>query len=217
MYSKQHYQTTKNFFNRASVEKKGFYDAPNKDYLKHSVWQKKVRNYVKEFLSHCIINGDRVIDLGCGNGDFTLELAEQFSDSTFVGVDFADKAINLARKSNQENVQFEQGDVTKNLSRGGDVVICMNTLHHIHQEDTKKVMKNVTKLAKREIILEIKDEDCFYNKFFRGSNLIKVFPMNRKNLETQLAEEGFTLIREKHLFWLRLLSPISVLHFTRKK
>ncbi|SHF23215.1 Ubiquinone/menaquinone biosynthesis C-methylase UbiE [Kaistia soli DSM 19436] len=55
---------------------------------------------------------DRVLDLCCGNGMFTIELAEKCKH--IVGVDFSDSLVNVGKKHNiRDNVQYIESDAVE--------------------------------------------------------------------------------------------------------
>lgn len=58
--------------------------------------------------------GIRVLDVGCGNGDWTLEMAADFPNSTFVGVD----AASLFPSGSAANVPFNCSFVKANTLKG---------------------------------------------------------------------------------------------------
>lgn len=59
--------------------------------------------------------GMRVADIGCGTGHSTVVLGEAFPDSTFVGYDLSEEALQVGRgeaeRAELDNVSFEQLDV----------------------------------------------------------------------------------------------------------
>lgn len=61
--------------------------------------------------------GIRVLDVGCGRGRALNELAGWFPESTFLGVDLSEQAIDYARRTaaarGWDNVVFEVGDATR--------------------------------------------------------------------------------------------------------
>jgi ubiquinone/menaquinone biosynthesis C-methylase UbiE len=66
--------------------------------------------------AHPPASGDRVVDLGCGFGDTTLQIARLVgAGGEVVGVDVAEPFVELAAKeageAGVENVRFERGDV----------------------------------------------------------------------------------------------------------
>ncbi len=57
----------------------------------------------------------RILDVGCGDGKTTLDLAAQFPNATFLGVDFSSEMVisakkNAAQSSRFCDVQFQVGD-----------------------------------------------------------------------------------------------------------
>jgi hypothetical protein len=68
-------------------------------------------------LAELLADGARVADIGCGTGHTTNLLARAFPASTFVGIDLAEDAIEMARAEATEwglaNVAFEVGDVAE--------------------------------------------------------------------------------------------------------
>ena len=70
----------------------------------------------------------RMLDLACGTGDFTAELAKRWPDADITGVDLTPEMLDIARKKlNADSVTFLQGDA-QNLSMIGDascaLVVC---------------------------------------------------------------------------------------------
>ncbi len=59
------------------------------------------------------LNGRRLLEIGCGRGDFSIWLAKQFPDAEIVGVDFSTTAISIAQSraaAAAVNAQFVVGD-----------------------------------------------------------------------------------------------------------
>jgi SAM-dependent methyltransferase len=58
---------------------------------------------------------DRVLDIGCGNGESTRDTARRASDGSALGIDLSSRMIEnareLARREGLRNVLFEHGDV----------------------------------------------------------------------------------------------------------
>ncbi len=74
--------------------------------------------------------GERVLDVGCGFGDLTLELARRVGPSGFVvGIDLSsamlEQAEKLARAAGMGNIHFENCDVQTNVfqERGFDLMV----------------------------------------------------------------------------------------------
>jgi len=102
----------------------------------------------------------KILDVGCGDGTFTIEMYKRNNIKNIVGFDSAGDAIKIARrgldKSLKNNIKFLQGDVYnahkmfKNNSF--DVIIIRGVLHHLYQP--KKAIKSLSLISSRIIIIE---------------------------------------------------------------
>jgi SAM-dependent methyltransferase len=79
--------------------------------------------------------GARVADIGCGHGASTLLMAQAFPRSSFVGLDYHDASIAIARRraaeQGTENVTFEVKAATAFDGRDFDLVCFMDCLHDL--------------------------------------------------------------------------------------
>lgn len=77
----------------------------------------------------------RVVDIGCGDGTFTLEIAERFRPSAIRGIDPAANAVAAARARIPQDVSsavsFETGDIYSIESQGESLAIVRGVLHHL--------------------------------------------------------------------------------------
>jgi len=55
--------------------------------------------------------GINVIDLGCGTGELTLQLADALPGSNVLGIDSSSEMLSRAQKLSGPNLQFEQGKI----------------------------------------------------------------------------------------------------------
>jgi len=84
---------------------------------------------------------DRILDAGCGNGVFTLELAKRHPEAEVVGIELeqalVDRDNEIAHRAGLTNIRFEQGDVTK-LDFDGtfDLVVSVDNLEHVEDDVT---------------------------------------------------------------------------------
>ncbi|WAQ99294.1 Y2258-like protein [Mya arenaria] len=83
-------------------------------------------------------SGIKVLDLGCGPGNYTNILSQRFSNSTFVGLDFSESAIEMANRDKAErglsNVTFQVGDahnLQEDWTEDFDMVFVYNVLHDL--------------------------------------------------------------------------------------
>lgn len=89
--------------------------------------------------------GDKILDLGCGNG----RMAEIFADSqvSYLGVDNSEELIKIARERFKEQpwAKFEVGDALAfNRPEQFDMVLMIAVLHHVPTRKLRlKVLENV--------------------------------------------------------------------------
>ncbi len=81
-------------------------------YKKASSHQKE---WAKKILGELHFNGNEIIiDLGCGDGTITNQLAEMVPDGKVIGIDASKGMIKTALKyKKQSNVHFEQKDINE--------------------------------------------------------------------------------------------------------
>ena len=93
----------------------------------------------------------RIVDIGCGDGRFSRELALAFPQSSVTGVDYSRRAINLATAMNQDvgNLQFMSTDITKSQAAGlFDFAVLMEVFEHIPLDSAAGFISAVRELLK---------------------------------------------------------------------
>lgn len=96
-----------------------------------------------------------LLDLGCGRGAGIGYLAEQFSRATITGLDFSEKAVDIARdkyKSNH-NLKFYCDDVYKYKSSQFDYIIMIELLEHLRKPHD--IIEKYLPLTKKAIYISI--------------------------------------------------------------
>lgn len=90
----------------------------------------RLMQYHTFFTSH-IQMSDRVLDIGCGNGELAADVAKKAA--LVVGVDIDPAKIAVARaKYAGENISYRVADATKDIGEEKfDIVILSNVLEHI--------------------------------------------------------------------------------------
>lgn len=80
-----------------------------------------------------LVEGVRVLDVGCGHGLATVLMAASYPDSTFVGIDPDEGSIARARRSAgaAPNVTFELGHADDLPGDGWDLVCYFDSFHHV--------------------------------------------------------------------------------------
>jgi len=109
----------------------------------------RIMNYHQFFVDN-ISKNDVVLDIGCGNGALTYDLAKKAKK--VVGIDIEEKNIKFANKNyKRENLKFIIGDSIKyKFDRKFDVIILSNVLEHI--ENRTEFLRKIRNLAPKILI-----------------------------------------------------------------
>ncbi|CAO1649407.1 methyltransferase [Parasphingorhabdus sp. NYA22] len=86
-----------------------------------------------------------IIDIGCGDGRLTHELARRFPESQLNGVDYSEQAIRLAQALNrQKNVRFEARDlIVHPIEADNDVAVLMEVYEHIEPTNASAFLRGI--------------------------------------------------------------------------
>jgi SAM-dependent methyltransferase len=87
-----------------------------------------------------LVAGATVVDVGCGHGASTILMAQAFPESTFLGTDYHEGSIRVARRRAAEagverNVTFEAADARELAADSYDVVAMFDCLHDMGDPD----------------------------------------------------------------------------------
>jgi trans-aconitate 2-methyltransferase len=113
------------------------------DYLHHSGEQEK---WARELIPKIGLKGDeRVLDVGCGDGKVTAEIARFCIDGTVLGIDSSPEMIEFARNAFMDafrNLAFHCTDVREmHFTREFDIVFSNAALHWV--KDHEPVLKRI--------------------------------------------------------------------------
>ena len=108
-----------------------FWKETTSTFLHNSAYYERVEHTLKEEVLPLVRTSDKILDVGCGNGFFTLLFSSLAED--VLGIDFSSKLINEAQKKSDiqkiKNTRFEVGEVADlPKAQGYDIVSCMGTL-----------------------------------------------------------------------------------------
>ena len=89
---------------------------------------------------------ERILDLGCGDGALTAELADRVPDGSVLGIDASEGMIEVANKHTAANLTFELLNINEleSLAAGFDLIFSNATLHWI--KDHASLWENVYRL-----------------------------------------------------------------------
>ena len=105
---------------------------------------------------HCgEIAGARVLDIGCGTGQYSIEFARRGA-AQVVGIDFAPSMIAFAQESAQKNQVSEYCDficadfLSHNFQERFDIVVALGFFDYI--QDPQSYFKKISSLTKRRFL-----------------------------------------------------------------
>lgn len=95
-------------------------------------------------LEPALVDGARVLDLGCGVGDLTAAVAQRFPGVKFVGVDVSDSMLAIARSTQGPRARWLKGD-GRTLPRVGRLKGAWSvlTFQHIPAEAQRGYVREV--------------------------------------------------------------------------
>lgn len=131
-----------------------------------------IKNIIKNYHQLIAPSGSiMVLDLGCGPGRLTFDIAYLSVDIHVIGVDISQSFIETAEKIHRQpkkkssgTIIFKLADFAKeglplnNEDGRFNVIFMQGVMHHIHGEDRKQFFKRSFDLLKKNGILIIGDE-----------------------------------------------------------
>ncbi|MCK4457433.1 MAG: class I SAM-dependent methyltransferase [Thermoplasmata archaeon] len=125
---------------------------------------RKIRERIMEILGQKIVTRDipiTILDASCGYDRFLIELASSYASALTIGNDISWQALShLALHDPEEKVILTNHDINSLPFERGcqfDVVICKNTLHHLHPSEVKGVINRLVDIGRMVIIVEVDD------------------------------------------------------------
>ncbi len=181
--------------------------APKYDRLNQVITLGKQQRYKSQVIGRVpISDGDLVLDVCTGSGDLALLVAERYPSSHVVGVDVANRMLDIAREKSQHlrNVEFQQGDAMRLPfpDKSFDVSVMGYGLRNLL--DIKQGIKELVRVTRPGGSISILDlgkpqsliEKAFYTIFFE-----KLMPFLGKHIFHRGEFNSFQYLPESNKFF----------------
>jgi 2-polyprenyl-3-methyl-5-hydroxy-6-metoxy-1,4-benzoquinol methylase len=138
-----------------------------------------------------IKQGDNVLDIACGNGQFARKLASLGAD--VIAVDFAEKFISLAKSNNTQNIDYRVIDATDPADlntlpcNAFDAIVC--TMALMDMENIETLISHLPKMLKKNGIFVF---SVLHPCFNSGENILN---HERDELGGEVKSKYFVKIR----------------------
>jgi len=113
--------------------------------------RQRIWDEIRFLFDDYLIEGERVLDLGCGNGRFY----ELFRNIDYIGVDNSERLIDLAKRKYPEG-KFQVSDALRLPFPGNyfDKVYTIAVLHHIPSKQLRlQFLKEIKRVLKKDSLL----------------------------------------------------------------
>ena len=167
----------------------------------------------------------KILDIGCGDGIYTMELYKKLKPAIIVGIDPAADAIKAAKKRiterSHKEIQFKVDDIyylaDHYKENTFDLVVIRGVLHHLY--DPKKAIKQINKISNNILVLEPNG----YNPILKV--IEKVSPYHRLHeeksywppqLNTWFKKYGFGIVDQRFFSIVPYFTSDSIARFLKK-
>jgi ubiquinone/menaquinone biosynthesis C-methylase UbiE len=111
-------------------------------------------------LFHLPAHGDRALDLGCGTGVHTAQLAERYDE--VLAVDLSGPMVEFARhRRRRSGVRYEQRDlrdVAADTDGRFDLVFSAYTLHHVELDSALHRIRSLVRPGGQALLVDLVDD-----------------------------------------------------------
>jgi len=161
--------------------------------------------FIKQNADNYFKPTDRILDIGCGPGDITLELARKTKEvfATDISEGMIEAATQKADERNYKNIQFIRTDLSDNSFQpySFDVITAFNMLQYV--PDKKILIGKIFELLKPQgLFLSstacLRERKSLLRFTLAGLTTLNIVPEIGKyttpELEKEIEESGFTII-----------------------
>jgi ubiquinone/menaquinone biosynthesis C-methylase UbiE len=161
---------------------------------------------------------NKIIDVACGNGEWSGVLGSMLGNAQVVGVDLDERLIDYAKTHFQtERVAFVRADALKLPfpDKSFDSVVSFHTIEHFNETDQVKLLRELSRVLRDYGVLVIAtpDRDVWSLQGIAGIQEDHIRELNQKEFRSILRDCGFSergvfgqcILRENDNFLLRRL------------
>lgn len=109
-----------------------------------------------------LYNKDVFVDIGCGDGSITNELAKIYKFKKSICVDVENWFDTYTNKNTNIELVITDGKTINIKDNSVDVILCNHVLHHI--ENLDEILDEIARIMKKDGILIVKEHNCYYKE-----------------------------------------------------
>ena len=112
-----------------------------------------ITGFLNFYKKHMNLTKGKIVDLGCGTGDYLVALAKQYPALTIVGYD---GSANMIQQAEQNIKGFDIVVACKqfgDIDDTADCVMSVHTLHHLH--DPTIFWKNIHSISNKVLVMDL--------------------------------------------------------------
>lgn len=120
----------------------------------------KIKSIIPENIN--LYNRNVFVDIGCGDGSITSELAKIYKFKKTIGVDVENWFDTYTNKDTNIEMVITDGKTINIKDNSVDVILCNHVLHHI--ENLNEMLDEIARIIKKDGVLIIKEHNCYYKE-----------------------------------------------------
>jgi ubiquinone/menaquinone biosynthesis C-methylase UbiE len=180
------------------------YESETKAYFKKYASAKSKRSKLYDFklelLDRYLRKPFRVLDAGCGNGDFTIPVSRKAY--VVYAVDFSNEMLaELRKRARTKNIDILRQDLTKLDFPNSffDLAFSFSTIYYIREQE--RVFKEINRVLKPNglFIFDVGNINSLSAKYYKRRYKVQQFFSSWNAYQDLLAQTGFEIIKE-HCF-----------------